>query len=339
MKYSQFLQLSELLEAKGTTIYNEFSLNEAEPIAATTPTTNEPATTDVEKTNLAQRLTRWGKLKNTLNKNGKKIQNQINVKVLQKYLPQILETELQTVKQVIELSKQDKKPEEIVKLVRNNIKKTTRIQTKQLDIIDTVIDKFLSNAGTELEKKIDASKMKDKNKLDLKNYWLLLKTQIRMNAYTYMQKTIDNKSKEAIGDNKIVLEIMNKIKQDTSTDETTFWGKIFKKRKDTKTQSDKQLEVVKKIEKEESNAGAKTTTSPETTNKPEIGKEYEYNEKDKKYIFKIVSKNDDGSYEAETTDKKHKATIKPDMFNNLVPIKTKEPAVDTKIEGEREPKL
>ena len=85
MKYSEFLQLSELFESKGTTVYKELglvetTLNEKNEEATTeTPTGAEPAI-DVEKTNVAQRVTRWGRIKNTLNKQGKKIQDQINKK-------------------------------------------------------------------------------------------------------------------------------------------------------------------------------------------------------------------------------------------------------------------
>ena len=332
MKYSEFLQLSEVFESKGTTIFKELKLNEAEDDVTAAPTVSEPTSADIEKTNLAQRLTRWGKMKNILNKNGKKIQNQINVKVLQKYLPQILEAELQTVKQVIELSKQDKKPEEIIKLVRNNIKKTARIQTKQLDIIDTVIDKFLSNAGTELDKKIDASKMKDKNKLDLKNYWLLLKTQIRMNAYTYMQKTISDKSKEAIGDNKIVSQIIENLKNDTSKDETSFWGKLLKKQKNNKSIVDQQREIVKNIEREE-----KSEETPPQTSALKPGK----------YILHDAAGSKESVNITEVTDTeiKYKYDSSPETIHTL-PIKranmfksTETTSTTNKTEGEREPKL
>ena len=323
MKYSEYIQLNELLEAKGTTISKELGLKELNEAGEDTAVEDKPATVDTEH---GHWFSKWGRLKSTLNKQGKKMQNQINKKVLAKYFPPLLKSEVDAINQINNLIAKNAPEREIRDVVEKYMDKTADLQEKQMNIIDNVIDKFLNNAGARLDAKIEASTMKEKNKIDLKNYWLLLKTQIRMNALAYMQKILTDKSKEALGGNAEAEKILNDIKE-TKTKGTTSWFRRKRKADETELATKKQEVTTAEAEMktgEEKPVEAKT---------PEVGKKYKYTGAKGEHEG-ILQKDDKGNYSLKRADNKL-VPIQPDKLSKLVPVEE----APQKPEGEREPKL
>lgn len=183
MKYNDFLELREILESENF----EFLFEDEK---------------DQElNTQMGNWFTRWGRMKNKLNRSARKIQDQVINKVIQKYLPTILENERKTALQVLDLIQQKNQPKQIVTILNKNLGSIASIQRQQLKIINDAIDKFVDSSSHKMNDKIEASKMNDKNKLNIKNYWLLLTTQIKMNALQHMSTAIHNEVKNVSGNN------------------------------------------------------------------------------------------------------------------------------------------
>lgn len=339
MKYSEYSQLDERLTAKGTTILKE--LNEAEgDVTNTAPTvSNEPDKIDKEKTSLlgSRLFTRWGKVKNTLNKKAGKIQKQINGKILQKYLPKLIEAEMSIAREITKALEEKIQPKQVIEIVKNKRRQIRKLQAQQVTVVSKAISDILNNTSKFVEKKIDASKATDKNKLNLKNYWTLLESQLELNSLNFIQKTITQKVKEGLKNNPDAIKYYDQspINNVFAGQTNTVKNKI-EERKKSVTATEKNIKI----------GGGPEKTQLATTSEaePEIGKKYEYTQGDKKYILVIKDKNADGSYNSETEDGKSTAILKPVMFKKLVPVKTETPtdtatATTTKSEGEREAKI
>jgi hypothetical protein len=243
MKYSEFLQLEEVLNESN-------QLFEA-------PTT-EVGQLDTKKGNW---FTRWGLMKNKLNKNAKKIQDNVINKIVQKYLPTILETEIKTAQQIAELFQQQKQPKEVMKVMRNNLQTVKQVQLQQIDTIHKSINNFVDSSAAKLNTKIDNSKMNEKNKLNIKNYWLLLTTQIKMNAFQHMSDKINEAVGKIVGNNMKFYDALSDEK------------KNIEKYKDTyKQQADQKNTEIKATEQEMQ----KNDQPDQTTKLAEIGKQYKY---------------------------------------------------------------
>lgn len=331
MKYSEYSQLHERLTAKGTTILKE--LNEAEGDVTNTA----PDKIDKEKTSLlgSRLFTRWGKVKNTLNKKAGKIQKQINGKILQKYLPKLIEAEMSIAQEITKALEEKIQPKQVIEIVKNKRKQIRKLQAQQVAVVSKAISDILNNTSKFIEKKIDASKATDKNKLNLKNYWTLLESQLELNSLNFIQKTITQKVKEGLKNNPDAIKYYEQSPiNNVFAGQTNIVKNKIKETKDTVTAAEKIIKSGKEPEE----------TQPATTvTEPEIGKKYEYTQGDKKYILVIKEKNTDGSYNSETEDGKSTAILKPGMFKKLVPVKTEAPtdtaATTTKSEGEREAKI
>jgi hypothetical protein len=250
MKYSEFLQLSDLLEMQGTSISEEFNIT---PVLSPLFEAEEP-TVDTESSNW---ITRSGRMKNKLNNNAKKIQDNVMQKIVSKYLPNILKDELTNIKQMNNLIEKNTPEDNIKAYVSRNLKKNSQLQAKQFDEIEKAINNYLEGFTTTMERKIDNSKIKPNNKLELKTYWGLLKTQIVMNSLSYIQKTINEKTLEALKANKKASNIYKASKTESGTD-------ILGQRIKTKKQEveEKKSEVTKASQ--ESAAEEKTDTNAKT---------------------------------------------------------------------------
>jgi len=145
-------------------------------------------------------FSRWGLMKNKLNKAAKRIQDQIIQKIVEKYLPTILETERNAAIQLGELIKQNKQPKQIMELMTQNMNTVAALQKQQIKTIYAHIDKMVQNSSVKFDAKIEKSKMNDKNKLNIKNYWLMLTTQIKMNAFQHISQAIQNEVVAVVGD-------------------------------------------------------------------------------------------------------------------------------------------
>jgi p-aminobenzoyl-glutamate transporter AbgT len=75
---------------------------------------------------------------------------------------------------------------QLQKVANDNYAAIKSDQNKQINTIITAMDQFIENITQEMYKKINASNVTNENKLKLKNYWLLLTTQISMNALSYI---------------------------------------------------------------------------------------------------------------------------------------------------------
>jgi len=267
MKYTEFLELKDILELAGTSIAKELNLNEATLVANQSTNISQPDTVDTKGAGLGF-FSRWGQMKTTLNRQGKNLQNKINKQIIGKYLPNMVESELTLANDIKDALASSKQPDEIKTVVKSKREQVAAIQKQQLQILSKTIEGFLNNSGARLDKKIEASKMKDKNKLDLKNYWLLLKSQIHMNALRYMQKIITSKVKEVLGDNAAAIKLYQ---------ETTPGSTLDTQIQTKKTDIDKNAQVIKTAEAEMKAGGDQGT--PVAVELKEGGK-YKYTKKD-----------------------------------------------------------
>ena len=308
MKYSEFLQLYDIYEADGK------NLNESLGLPVYKHIINEDDK-DIQNTNTSSSVlslvTRWGRMKNTLNKQAKKIQEQVINNVIKKYLPDILKVERETVESLSVAIKSNKDDKELTKLLQDKQKITANMQIKKLDIIYKAIDIFLENANSTLNKKIESSKMTDKNKLNLKNYWLLLQTQIKLNTYNYISTATLNDVKKIIGNNEKALKLYSTNSSINSTN--------LPKVNTIKDDVDKAKEVVKKTE-EEIKSG-KTETNENTPVTPEINKKYKFtNYKGEEVEFTVKKINDNGTVlGTKTTDGKDYVYDQP-VVNRMKPV-------------------
>lgn len=303
MKYSEFLQLKEMLESQGTTLYKELGierLNEAgetDAGAASTP--------DTESGNW---ITRWGRIKNTLNKNGKKLQTQINKKIIGKYLPTLLKYEVDIANQVNNLIEKKTPTDQIKKIVSANLTKNSALQVKQLQIIEKTIDTFLENSSSVLDKKIQSSKMNSKNKLNITNYWLLLKTQIKMNSIAAMQTALTNASKEALGGNTNAENLLSTVNSAATKSGNNPISNLYN------TLKSKVNDLTTTLKNSEQQTANDTSTETIT---PEIGKKYTYTDnKNNTYSVTIDSINDNGGATV-STDNGKKFAINAEKVKTL----------------------
>jgi hypothetical protein len=223
-------------------------------------------------------------MKNRLNKQGKKLQEQVVEKVIQKYLPDILKVERETIESLAASLKANKDDKELTKMLQDKQRVTTNIQSKKLDVIHKSIDNFLDNASSSLNKKIEASKMTDKNKLNLKNYWLLLQTQIKLNAYNYISKAVLADVKKSVNNNEKALKLYNENSFITknNTSKTEVIKQDIEKNKTIVQQAEEEIKKNPEVE-------SKTIT-------PEVGKKYKFtNAKGEVVEFTVKTINTNGS--------------------------------------------
>lgn len=309
MKYSEFLQLSEILESQGTTISKEFRLNE----------TPENTYREIE-TERGGIFTKWGRIKKTLNNNAKKMQDEIMRQIIQKYLPNILKTERSVTETLQQAIKQNTKGEELKKILLDKVNVTSKLQKRQLEAVYNYVDKTLNNADSTFDKKIGSAETsktvtnilditsaffkggRDTAVLKLKNYWQILHTQIQMNAYNYITKTIENDAKKILGNNQQVIDAYYKVSP-------------TKKMNDQKIKmiNDRFVEYRKNQEESEKQAQQPTI---------ELGKKYKYKGEKGEYIG-ILKKTKDETYYLQLENGKI-VTIPTDKKNKLILVE--EPA-------------
>jgi len=271
MKYTEFLQLSDILEKQGKSISDlkspDNKIFEADdPVQPLLPTDNantsmEPGTKklDTEKTTVGGRLfSTWRRIKNKLNKVAQNTQKQLSEKVINKYLPNLLAGEKEIITKI--QANPPATPQELDELVKNNFTAIKDQQKKQMDLINSAINKFLGNITQQMNTKIDASKSTDNNKIKLKNYWVLLTTQIAMNASKQIigerNKLIDSIYK----DKNAAKEVENQINAEIITNQT-----VLQKQLDDLTNKIKSMETQMQQSTTDASTGT-TDASTGTTN-------------------------------------------------------------------------
>jgi len=248
MKYSEFLQLNEILEIQGTTLFKELGLNED-----ILNEKGEKPTVDVETPTISL-ITRWGRLKRKLNKQAQKVQKQINKNILTKYLPKLLDEQNNTLGQLDELSQKTDNYKELYNSARSTLLDIRKVQNEQFDDIRNVISKLLRNTTYIMDNKIEKINLSDKNKLNLKNYWLLLTAQIKMNSLSYIQETLINKAKETLGNNILAKKAFNtaiRNKETVYSDINNNYNEYKKDAENRKDQIRAEQEEMKREEKAE----------------------------------------------------------------------------------------
>jgi len=267
MKYTEFLQLSDILEKQGKSISDlkspDNKIFEADdPVQPLLPTDNantsmEPGTKklDTEKTTVGGRLfSTWRRIKNKLNKVAQNTQKQLSEKVINKYLPNLLAGEKEIITKI--QANPPATPQELDELVKNNFTAIKDQQKKQMDLINSAINKFLGNITQQMNTKIDASKSTDNNKIKLKNYWVLLTTQIAMNA-----------SKQIIGERNKLIDSIYKDKNAAKEVENQINAEIITNQTALQKQLDDLTNKIKEVESQmQQNTTGTTDPSTGTTN-------------------------------------------------------------------------
>ena len=276
MKYQEFIKLRQILESQNSSV-DEFigrRLFEAEP--------NELNT---EKPRTVSLATRWGRMKKKLNKTGKTLQSQVISKIVERYYQPVLDNKAEILNQVVKLSEQKKKPQEIVQALQNNAKISSQLQLKQLEIINNVAEKFISNTKQRVDGIIAKSKMKDRNKLKIENYWELLVAQIRLNFYQHIIDLEKDFVAKNLSNNKELITVANALLK-----QKNLQVKVEERRKAAET---KKAEV-EKVDKEMESGESKDDGGE----KIEIGDVRHYKSKEGNDLeITINKKNEDGSYQ------------------------------------------
>jgi hypothetical protein len=295
MKYSEFLQLSDVLEEQGSSISEFMFLNDELFEAGETEL-------NTEKTSfVGRRISRWRNIKNKLNKVGKDTQKQLMDKVLSKYFPPMLDKEKQVAEKVKAYKKQDVK--ELEKLVKTHYDTIKTEQKTQLQNIHKAIKGFLDNVTQRMNTKIESSKMTDKNKARMKNYWLLLLTQISMNASTYMINERGKVIEDIYGGNK---ETSKNAKNYVNAEEAQVV-------QNNKVAADK-LKTTIKTEEEQIE-----TETEQTTTKLEVGKKYNLIDEETKKKYPVEITKIEGDKITYKTEDGKSWELSKDAFNKRSP--------------------
>ncbi|MDD5651762.1 MAG: hypothetical protein PHF86_15305 [Candidatus Nanoarchaeia archaeon] len=212
MKYSQFIQFNKLLEFNNmnlnTWLINFTNLNEAE---------GDPTDTlDTKKGNI---LTKRGRLRNSLNGHAKKLMDNINKEVADKFLKPIYDLKVQVYKKMAELGK-GKQPKDIVIALKGDLQNIQKIQAKQLAQIEKYAQTSIDNYTKKIETTIQKKGLKETTKVDLQTYWGLLSTQIIMNLLQKIAIQDDKLINDTIKDPAIIksAKIINKaVNKDLSS--------------------------------------------------------------------------------------------------------------------------
>jgi len=312
MKYSEFLQLSEVLENNNTSVVKEFGLKEY-----IYPVNEAETDLDTEKTTVAGRaVSKWRRVKNQLNKQAKKIQAGLTEKIINKNLPTILETERKTTEALKDAQKNG--AEAIKNIMRRRISETKDLQTKQLRVIYDTLGKYVEQNGEPLYKKIETSKVKDKNKLTLKNYWLLLLSQIKLNGYAAINRAIKEDAQKTLGDNEKILNFYNKY--------NVVGAENNKQYQEAKVVVDEKTKVVK-----DSEAAMKT----EKTDNLQVGAKLNLKDEKTGKLYPVeIEKLEDNKVTYKTEDGKS-WSVSEERFKQLLSEKT----TKEKSEAEREVNL
>ena len=233
MKYTEFLQLSDILEK------NEMTVADFKTSFKDLPQKLfEADDLETEKGNI---LTRWGRIKTSLNKVAQKTQKQVYDSVLTKNLPNILSYDKQISEKVKSTVAEEQDIKNIQKVVVDNYNAIKKQQAQQIAVIEKDITTFLENISMRMNKKIESSKSTEKNKTMLKNYWLLLVTQISLNASAYIIKEREKIIDQIFVDNKDVAKLMKGVVTNDERATITQKEQDVNKKKETIKSDEKTL--------------------------------------------------------------------------------------------------
>jgi len=204
MKYSEFYALNSLLEK------NNISLDEwkKNPDTRLLKEAEEGEEENVEKkkeldTKKGNILTRRGRQRMALNKQAKKLQEQINKDIADKFLKPIFDLKAQVYKKMAEMGK-GKQPKDIVAALKGDLGNIQKTQAKQMKLMEQSAQKSIEIMTQKIEAAVDKSKLSDTSKANMKTYWNLLTTQIMMNLLQKIAVKDDGLIGETIKDEEII---------------------------------------------------------------------------------------------------------------------------------------
>lgn len=237
MKFNQYAEFSKLLETNSITLEDW----KKDPTVKLVKEADEnDQSLDTKKGNI---ITKKGRMRKALNSQAKKLQEQINKNLVQKYIDPIFEQKTGVYKKMAQLLTQ-KQPKEVVNELSGELKNLRSQVSKQLGLIEKASDTFIQNYTTKIEGALSKKGLKEGTVIDLKTYWTLLTTQIKLQLLQSITKKDEELLDSIIKDpkiKKIALEIAKKINVGVNDKVTGLSGSI-KEQKTKILDSDKKAE-------------------------------------------------------------------------------------------------
>jgi hypothetical protein len=203
MKYSQFLDLGNLLESNKTDLDSWKKTKDIRLVQEA----DEPKDLDTLDTQKSIKGTGWitkkGRMRKSLNKQAKKLMDGINQNVANKFLKPIKDLKVQVYKKMAEVGK-GKQPKEIVGALKVDLQNIQKVQTKQMEQITKYAQNAIDVNTKKINGAIEKKELKDTNTAELQTYWGLLTTQIMMNLLQKINVEDDNTIGEVIKDEGIL---------------------------------------------------------------------------------------------------------------------------------------
>lgn len=183
MKYTQFLELHELLESNKTDL-NKWKESDIILIKEADETSKEGESSGELKTDskATDWLTKKGRMRKSLEKQAKKLQDGINQTVADKFLKPITDLKVKTYQKMAEVGK-GKQPKEIVAALKMDLQQIQNIQNKQMNQIDKYAQTVVEKNTKKIESVIAKKGLKETATADLESYWALLTSQILNNLW------------------------------------------------------------------------------------------------------------------------------------------------------------
>lgn len=188
MKYSQFLQFSELLESNKVSL-KEWKDNPDMKLQEKKEKSEEDSREDTGKldTKAGNIITKRGRARRALNKKAKKLQAEINKNIVEKYTKGLFERKVEIYKKMAQMLR-EKQPKEVLKSLQKELKDFENLQKKQLDLIFKKTDSALKNHKKPIENSLSEKGLKETTVAGLLTYWDLLTGQIEMNLFNAISK-------------------------------------------------------------------------------------------------------------------------------------------------------
>jgi len=252
MKYSQFLEFEKWKNALQEA--DEYQPAEAEKKSEEK---KDPDALDTKKGNI---ITKRGRMRSSLNKQAKKLQDGINQNVANKFLKPIKDIKIKVYQKMAEVGK-GKQPKEIVGALKADLQNIQKIQQRQMAQIEKYAQNTIDTNTKKINGVIEKKGLKDTTVADLQSYWGLLTTQIMMNLLQKIAVQDDNVIAEVIKDQDILKaakQINAALNKPQKQKEKELQGQIEKLKGEIKAKD----EAIEKAEKEKK-TGTETPAEPE----------------------------------------------------------------------------
>lgn len=184
MKYSQFLQFSELLESNNVSL-KEWKDNPDMKLEEKKEKSEED--TGKLDTKAGNIITKRGRARRMLNKHAKKVQNDLNKKLIEKYTKELFERKASIYKKMAQMLR-EKQPKEVVKALQKELNEFESLQKKQLDLLFKKAQGALQKYKKPIEGALEKKGLKETTLANLLNYWDLLTGQVEMNLFNAISK-------------------------------------------------------------------------------------------------------------------------------------------------------